>query len=72
MRAGLGVSSCSTASAIRGRWAKVAASTQNQAKAALLLLYREVLQIHLPWLDNNKGEVPRGQTIEPFAHPIYR
>lgn len=29
----------------------VAASTQNQAKAALLFLYREVLQIELPWLD---------------------
>jgi integron integrase len=31
---------------------KVAASTQNQALAALLFLYREVLQIELPWLDN--------------------
>jgi integron integrase len=30
---------------------KVSASTQNQAKAALLFLYKEVLQIHLPWLD---------------------
>jgi integron integrase len=30
---------------------KVSASTQNQAKAALLFLYREVLQIDLPWLD---------------------
>jgi hypothetical protein len=30
--------------------ARVAASTQNQAKAALLLLYREVLGIELPWL----------------------
>ena len=29
----------------------VAASTQNQAKSALLFLYREVLQIKLPWLD---------------------
>jgi integron integrase len=29
----------------------VAASTQNQAKSALLFLYREVLQIELPWLD---------------------
>jgi integron integrase len=33
----------------------VAASTQNQALAALLFLYREVLQIDLPWLD---GVVP--------------
>jgi integrase len=29
---------------------KVAASTQNQALAALLFLYREVLGIDLPWL----------------------
>lgn len=29
----------------------VAASTQNLALSALLLLYREVLQIELPWLD---------------------
>lgn len=30
---------------------KVAASTQNQAKSALLFLYREVLAQELPWLD---------------------
>ena len=30
---------------------KVAASTQNQALAALLFLYREVLAVDLPWLD---------------------
>ena len=29
----------------------VAPSTQNQAKSALLFLYREVLQLELPWLD---------------------
>jgi integron integrase len=29
---------------------KVSASTQNQAKAALLFLYREVLEVDLPWL----------------------
>ncbi len=29
----------------------VSASTQNQAKAALLFLYREVLGVQLPWLD---------------------
>lgn len=29
----------------------VSASTQNQAKAALLFLYREVLRVELPWLD---------------------
>lgn len=31
---------------------KVSASTQNQAKSALLFLYKEVLSIQLPWLDN--------------------
>lgn len=30
---------------------QVSASTQNQALAALLFLYREVLEITLPWLD---------------------
>ena len=30
----------------------VSASTQNQALSALLFLYREVLEITLPWLDN--------------------
>jgi integrase len=30
----------------------VAASTQNQALAALLFLYRDVLDVDLPWLDN--------------------
>ena len=31
---------------------KVAASTQNQAKSALLFLYRNVLEIELAWLEN--------------------
>src|SRR5437667_6073707 len=31
--------------------AKVSASTQNQALAALLFLYREVVRVELPWLD---------------------
>jgi integron integrase len=31
---------------------KVAASTQNQAKSALLFLYREVLEQDLPWLED--------------------
>jgi integrase-like protein len=35
--------------------ARVAASTQNQALSALLFLYREVLQIDLPWLDRERG-----------------
>jgi site-specific recombinase XerD len=32
--------------------AKVGASTQNQALQALLFLYRQVLGMELPWLDN--------------------
>jgi len=35
--------------AVEGR---VSASTQNQALLALLFLYKEVLAIDLPWLDN--------------------
>lgn len=35
--------------AVNGR---VSASTQNQAKCALLFLYKEVLAIELSWLDN--------------------
>lgn len=31
---------------------KVAAATQNQALSALLFLYREVLDVQLPWMDN--------------------
>ena len=39
---------------------KVSASTQNQAKAALLFLYRHVLNIELPWLDEIvQAEEPR-------------
>ena len=37
-----------TSLAVEGR---VAASTQNQALSALLFLYRDVLEIDLPWLD---------------------
>jgi integron integrase len=32
--------------------ANVAASTQNQALAAILFLYRDVLEIELPWIEN--------------------
>ena len=31
---------------------RVAASTQNQAKSAILFLYKEVLNMELPWLDD--------------------
>ncbi len=37
---------------------KVSAATQNQALAALLFLYKEVLEIELPWL----GEVTRAKS----------
>jgi len=37
----------------------VSASTQNQALAALLFLYREVLAIDLPWLDDVVRAKPR-------------
>jgi len=38
----------------------VAASTQNQAKSALLFLYKEVLAMELPWLDNvERAKAPK-------------
>ena len=37
----------------------VAASAQNQAKAALLFLYKEVLGVELPWLDEVVGAKDR-------------
>lgn len=43
--------------AVAGR---VAASTQNQAKSALLFLYREVLAVELPWLaDVESARTPK-------------
>jgi integron integrase len=43
--------------AVNGR---VSASTQNQARCALLFLYKEVLAIELPWLDNvEQAKVPK-------------
>jgi len=39
---------------------KVAPSTQNQAKSALLFLYKEVLGIDLPWLDGvERAKAPK-------------
>ncbi len=39
---------------------RVAAATQNQAKSALLFLYREVLDVELPWLDNvERAKAPK-------------
>ena len=48
---------------------KVSASTRNQALSALLFLYREVLGIDLPWLNNinrpaNKRRIPSVLTKE--------
>ena len=46
-----------TALAVHGR---VAASTQAQALSALLFLYREVLGVDLPWLENvTRAKAPR-------------
>lgn len=46
-----------TALAVEGR---VAASTQNQAKSALLFLYKDVLGVELPWLDSiEKAKAPK-------------
>jgi integron integrase len=39
---------------------KVAASTQNQAKSALLFLYKEILGMDLPWLDDvERAKTPK-------------
>ena len=39
---------------------KVSASTQNQAKSALLFMYREVFEQTVPWLDNvTQARVPK-------------
>jgi integron integrase len=39
---------------------KVSASTQNQAKSAILFLYKEVLGAELPWLENvTRAKTPR-------------
>ena len=44
---------------------RVAASTQNQAKSALLFLYKEVLALELPWLD--KIEAAKSDWILSFV-----
>ncbi|MEO6118642.1 MAG: integron integrase [Methylotenera sp.] len=39
---------------------KVSASTQNQAKSALLFLYKEILGVDLPWLDDvERAKAPK-------------
>jgi len=52
--AGLGVSDVEAFLSHLAVEGNVAAATQNQAKAALLFLYREVLGIQLPWLNEVK------------------
>jgi integron integrase len=43
---------------------KVSAATQNQALQALLFLYRHVLEIELPWLDNiTRASHPRRRPV---------
>jgi integron integrase len=42
----------------------VSSSTQNQAKSALLFLYKEVLGVDLPWLDNiTQAKVPKRMPV---------
>ena len=51
----------------------VAASTQNQALSALLFLYREVLEVDLPWLDGYGLAAFPGKSAKiccTFAQPI--
>ncbi len=46
----------------------VAAATQNQALSALLFLYRDVLCVELPWLDNvTRAKRPAGVSIDRAA-----
>ncbi len=50
---------------------KVAAATQNQAKAALLFLYREVLEQDLPWLENvEQAKTPKRLPVVLTEHEV--
>jgi hypothetical protein len=51
--------------AVEGR---IAAPTQNQALAAILFLYRDVLEIKLPWIEN----VVRAPSRAPAPRPSDR
>ena len=48
----MGVADVETFLSMTGNERKVSTSTHNQALSALLFLYREVLNIDLPWLNN--------------------
>ena len=59
-----------SALAVEGR---VAASTQNQALSALLFLYREVLDIELPWMaDVVRAKRPRRLPTVLSEHEVAR
>ena len=50
---------------------KVASSTQNQAKSALLFLYREVLGIELGWLDDiEQAKTPKRLPVVLTRHEV--
>ena len=56
---------------------QVSTSTHNQALSALLFLYREVLGIHLPWMDDinrpaNKRRIPGVLTLDEVAGVLAR
>ena len=49
----------------------VSASTQNQAKSALLFLYKDVLAIELPWLDEvSQAKVSRRLPVVLTVHEV--
>lgn len=65
---GMAVEGFLTGLAVKDR---VAASTQNQALSALLLLYRDVLAIDLPWMENVvRAKQPRRLPIVPFRAKV--
>lgn len=47
---------------------KVSSSTHNQALSALLFLYREVLAIQLPWMENIRAAAYQGCRLRPARH----
>lgn len=50
----------------------VSSSTQNQALSAILFLYREVLVVDLPWLDNfERSKKPRRLPLRKGSHDVH-
>ena len=65
----MGVADVETVLSMLANERKVSASTHNQALSALLFLYREVLGIDLPWL-NNIGRPQRFvSALQPNRYP---